>query len=227
MTKTYMVRTKLVVIFGGLVLLLSACFWSVAASSIPILPWLVFALHCFCAFIWVTRHPYAVTVEDTDAVVIHYLWEDKRFSLRDLRGIRWRSAGDDDRELRVEFRESGVYLPEFDRDEILIADLRRLIRSDSPGAPSAWDVAVQTFHRSESVSTWDAATVATYELRYSRADVFEAPDINSNKLGELTRGHEFELSASSVQGPEHQFYRVRTSTGVEGFVFVGNIGMSA
>jgi hypothetical protein len=54
--------------------------------------------------------------------------------------------------------------------------------------------------------------------------VFEQPDVNSKKVGELNRGDEFEItSAGTVRGPQYRFYRVRTSRGLEGFVFDGNL----
>lgn len=67
----------------------------------------------------------------------------------------------------------------------------------------------------------------TYELRYSRVDVFAHPDVHSQKLGALNRGDEFDvISPEAVSGREYEFYRVRASSGLEGFVFAGNVRLS-
>ncbi len=56
----------------------------------------------------------------------------------------------------------------------------------------------------------------------------EQPDVNTKKVGELTRGDDFEIvSAGSGRGPEHAFYQVRTSNGLVEFVFDGNLTVRA
>jgi hypothetical protein len=162
---------------------------------------------------------HTVTVTDTGEIILRHLFGSTRLRASDVLCIEGQTASidfedRDAREIRVHHTGGVSVIPYFLGAPFLVTHLRAL----NPR------IALDGYLYESRAPTPRIDSGETPALRYSKADVFERPDLNSKVVGTLVRGDEFAIVGEGpVRGQEGEFYQVRASSGLEGYVFGGNL----